>query len=135
MRQVFACVAGLALAVGVILLVHALNAQIYPLPIGLDTADEGAMGSYVRTLPLASFLLVLTGYWVGALVGSATAARLTPVRPDRVSSIVGAVLLAFCLMDLSGRPHPGWFGAANVLVVAVGAWVGYRVGGRRREQA
>lgn len=131
LRHALAVVAGIVVAVAIIMLFEGLNSQFFPPPAGLEHATPGEMAAWLRTLPTGAFLVVLAGYGVGALAGSATAARFAPTRAAHLAGVVGAFLLAASLMNLVALPHPAWFWVANVLLIIGGAWVGWRLGLRR----
>lgn len=130
-RHALAVVAGIAVAVTIIMLFEGINSQFYPPPAGLDHATPGEMAAWLHTLPTGAFLVVLAGYGLGAFAGSATTARFAPTRAAHLAGLLGAFLLAASLMNLVALPHPTWFWLANVLLIVGGAWLGFRLGVRR----
>jgi hypothetical protein len=127
-RSALAVVTGAAVSIALIAAVEATSNLLYPLPAGLDVSNREAMSSYVATLPVGAFLLVLTAYAVGGLGGGYLAARLAPAAPVKHAAVIASLLLAASVMNLMAIPHPGWFWAAN-LVVALGLPL---LGGRLR---
>jgi hypothetical protein len=118
-RGTVAVMAGVMAAFLVIMLVQLLGAVLYPAPAGFDPKDPEALTALTASLPLGAFLMVLLGYLLGAVAGGYLAARLAPSRRAVHAGIVAAFLLAGSIMNLVSIPHPAWFLAANLLIVAV----------------
>lgn len=118
-RSALAVVAGAALSIALIAAIEATSSWLYPLPAGLDVNNREAMSSYVATLPVGAFLLVLTAYAVGGFGGGYLAARLAPADPGKHAAVIALFLLAASVMNLMAIPHPGWFWAANLVVALV----------------
>lgn len=115
-RSALAVVAGAVLSIALIAAIEATSNWLYPLPAGLDVNNREAMSSYVATLPVGAFLLVLTAYAVGGFGGGYLAARLAPAAPVKHAAVIAVLLLAASVMNLMAIPHPGWFWAANLIV-------------------
>lgn len=126
-RSVLAVLAGAALSIGLIAAIQAASTWLYPLPAGLDVNNREAMSNYVATLPVGAFLLVLTAYAVGGLGGGYLAARLAPAAPGKHAGVIALLLVAASAMNLMAVPHPGWFWAANLVVVVVFPLLGGRL--------
>lgn len=63
------------------------------------------------------FGVVVLGYGLGALAGTATATRIS----DRVAgAVVPAILGGLAAINLFALPHPGWFAPAAVASLAIG---------------
>jgi hypothetical protein len=69
------------------------------------------------------------GYGLGALVGSATAAR---VSGRHASLAVLLILVGLAGINLLSFPHPGWFAPVATVALGRGWWVGSRAGARMR---
>lgn len=131
LRNVMAAVAGLALAFIVVALVEALSHSLYPPPAGLDPDDAQALARYVATLPTGAFVFVLVAWTLGALAGTFTAARVTRPVSRRPALVVTGLFFASCALNLAMIPHPTWFIALAVPLVAAASYLGLARGLRR----
>ncbi len=122
-RNVLAWIAGLAVAIGAIMLVQQLGHTIYPPPSGLDVRNTSAMEAYVSQLPFIALLFPIFSYFLGALLGGLVACRIGARRPLVFAGVIGLVLLAFTVANLIQIPHPFWFSALAVAAVIAGAWL------------
>lgn len=96
---------------------------------GLCIAGVEAL-AHARLQGQGVFAAAVAGYGLGALVGSALAARIG----DRLcSGIVTLVLAALALVNLLAFPHPLWFAPVAVLILALGWAVGAAIGRRPPE--
>ncbi len=72
----------------------------------------------------AAFAAAIAGYGLGALAGSAVAARFA----DRTSAaIVTGILSALAAVNLFAFPHPIWFAPAAVVSLLLGCAIGIRI--------
>lgn len=127
-RGVAAVLLGLGLAFAITFVVEGVNTQVYPLPPGTDLADPASMKAAMATLPATALLVVLGGWFVGALAGAWAAARFA--RPaGKPPLIVGVVLLVAAVANMLMFPHPAWFWIIGVAIYPVATWLGARMGG------
>lgn len=118
-RSILAVLAGVMAAFIVIMVVQQLSAMLYPPPAGFNPQDPGAFAALIAALPLGALLMVLLSYLLGALVGGYLAARLAPSRRPVHAGMIAAALAVGSILNLTAAPHPPWFMAANLLIVAV----------------
>jgi hypothetical protein len=130
-RSILAVLAGSLVAFVLIAGIQFLNTSFYPLPAGLDPSNREAMSSFMATLPLGAFLMVLLSYAVGGLAGGFVAARLAPRAAQGHALAVAALLVGASIMNLTALPHPVWFMVANLLVVVLMPLAGARLAGGR----
>jgi hypothetical protein len=123
MRNALAWAAGLAVAIGAIMLVQQLGHTIYPPPAGLNLRDSDAMEAYVSQLPFIALLFPIFSYFLGALLGPLVACRIGTARPLIFGGVIGLILLAFTIANLIQIPHPGWFSALAIAAILAGAWL------------
>jgi hypothetical protein len=128
-RSILAVLAGCIVAFVLIAGIQFLNTSFYPFPAGLDPSNREAMSSFMATLPLGAFLMVLLSYAVGALAGGFVAARLAPRAPKGHALAVAALLVGASIMNLTALPHPTWFMVANLIVVVAMPLAGARLAG------
>ena len=100
--------AGIVVAMAAIMGIELIGHMIYPLPPEAD----------VRTLPLWAQLFVLAGWFLGALLGGATAAsiarRAWPAWLIAAFVAVGGIVVIFML------PHPELMQVGAVIAPAIG---------------
>jgi hypothetical protein len=74
------------------------------------------------------FAIVVLGYGLGALAGTTAATWLS----DRVAGAVVPIILGVLSgINLFAFPHPGWFAPAALAALALGWFVGSRLGPAR----
>jgi len=127
-RGVVAVILGLLLAFAITFAVEGLNARIYPPPPGVDLANPESVKAMMALMPRAALIVVLVGWFVSALLGTALAARFA--RPAGWPPLtVGILLLAVAVMQMYVIPHPVWFWVVGVAIYPVATWLGARLGG------
>ena len=120
-RSILGVFLGLLLSWIVTMAVEAPCAVLFPWPKELDPKDTEAFRSYVTTLPIQAFLLVLLAWFVGTFCGAWLAARIGRRAPLVHALIIGAVMLACGLYELLTVPHPTWFMIAGLLTFPTAA--------------
>jgi uncharacterized membrane protein len=128
-RKLLILLAGIVVAVMVIMLTEQLSGRLYPMPAGMAVTDKQAMRSYVATLPLGAFLLVLLSYALGGLLGGWVMARLDRAAGRRNAIRLAAALVVASLMNLFALPHPAWFWVTNLALVVATPLLGARLAG------
>jgi hypothetical protein len=135
MRTIGVVLLGVITAVVIVAVVEAINSRIYPLPAGVDPNNAKALKEVIATLPLGALLMVLLGWWLGALGGGWLAARLAG-RLDMLHGLVVAVIiLSAAIFNLLMLPHPIWFWVAAVLGIPLGGYIGTRSGANKLKAA
>src|ERR1700720_4304495 len=74
-RSALVLLAGVVAALFVVILMDTVAGNIYALPAGIDPNNPERMRQAVATLPVAAFLLLLTGWVLAGGVGSYIATR------------------------------------------------------------
>jgi len=128
-RSVLAILAGLLSAFVVIALVEAIGVRFYPPQPGMDPRDPNSIRAAMANLPRGAMLCVLVAYAAGSVVGGWVAARFAPRAKLTHGMIVGALLLAAGVLNMSTIPHPGWFWASSIAIYLLGSWSGARAAG------
>jgi hypothetical protein len=119
-----AIVAGLLVAFVVVMGAEGVNSRIYPLPPGVDLSDTNAMKQFVASLPSSGFLLVLAGWFFGALLGGWVAARVVRRSPMAHSMIVAGLLLCGGVANMLMLPHPAWVWVVGLALFLAGGYAG-----------
>lgn len=127
LRSIGAIVAGLLLAIALVVAVELFSAVVHPLPPGFKGTDE-EMCQHVERYP-RWVLAIAVAAW-GATTYAST--WLTSRLGNRVSGgFVGLLLLAAVLFNMAMLPYPSWFEAANVVVFPLAILLGIRAGRRQ----
>ena len=133
-RNIFSIIAGSIVAYIIISLVELASLWVYPLPEGVNLADEASMKAYMKEMPQGVFFLLLVAYAAGSLVGGAVAAFINTKMKLAASIGVAAVLTIMGFINLASLPHPVWFWIAGSAIYLPFAWLGGRQVVKRMER-
>lgn len=123
LRSFAAVVAGLTVAFILVIAVELFSAVVHPLPEGFGGTTE-EMCQHVARYPQWVLAVVVPAWAVAALVSTWTARRLGNFYS---SAIVGLLLLAAVVLNISMLPYPTWFKITNLLVTPTTILAGGRL--------
>ena len=130
-RSVAAVFVGLAVATFLVVLVELGSSIVHPFPPGVDPTDIEACKAHVARYP-AGVLLAAGVAWVGtAFVSAWLATRLGMGRHRAHGLVVGVILLALAVMNMSMLPYPIWFWALNLIGFPLAFFWDSKLGGPR----
>ena len=121
-RDVAAVVVGLIVGMAVNIALVNLNLVLFPMPEGVTFEDAEGLATYMTTLPLQAFLLIIVAHLGQAFVGGWVAARISTDRPMAVALIVGGLSLAGGVANMMMMPLPWWMWMEIPLYLVV-AWI------------
>ena len=127
LRDIFAGIAGVVIAVLIVFLADELSHMIYPMPASLDTSDIAQLRDYIATLPPGAFLVVMGGWVVATFVGAVVADRIGTAKVWIYPTVVGGFMFAATTANLILIPHPHWFTAVSLAAILLSAWLAWRV--------
>ena len=127
LKTVSALVAGVMLAVAVVILVQFVGHQLYPAADRIGMTDREAMAQQVAALPLGALLAVPLSWFAGSLCGGLLASSIDRVRPVIAAGGVAAFILIAAVYTLVVFPHPWWLAATGVTIIPFGAWLATRI--------
>ncbi len=107
--------------------VEGFSAVVHPFPKDFGGTME-EMCRHVERYPQWVLAAVVPMWAVAALVSTWMAQRIGNVY---AAGIVGLLLLAALVLNISMLPYPIWFKVVNLLVIPAAIIAGSRVGGRR----
>lgn len=107
---------GGAVVVGVVMLAQ----EVFPVP----GPPPGQESDGADPIPLTVLLTYPVAFTLGALIGSAVAARVAHRRWQPVVVTVGAVMLVAAGIVMLQFPHPLWAWIAAVVAPIPAAWFG-----------
>jgi hypothetical protein len=132
LRDTGAGIAGLAVAIVIIMAIQAVGHAIWPPPESLDWNDTEVVRTYVSQLPFPALLFPILSYFLGALAGPIIASIISTARPIIFAGIIGLVLLAFTIANLIQIPHPHWFSALAIAAVLLGSWLAMNIASHKK---
>jgi ABC-type xylose transport system permease subunit len=121
-RGILGVVVGLIVAFAIVQAAEMLTHHLYPFPPGADMKDMATIKKLVATLPVPAFVLVLTGWLVGTLLGTFAAAKIGRSRIP--AYILGALLLCAGIANAVIIPQPLWFSALSFAIFIAVPFVG-----------
>ena len=127
LRDIFAGIAGVVIAVLIVFLADELSHMVYPMPASLDPADTEDLRAYIATLPIAAFLMVMGGWVVATFVGSVVADRIGTAKLWIYPTVVGGFMFTATTANLIAIPHPHWFTAISLTAILLSAWLAWWV--------
>lgn len=130
-RSVAAVVAGLVVAMILVVLVEFGSSIVHPFPPGFDPNDFEACKAHVARYPGWVLAVVVAAWGLTTFLGSWVAARLGTGRHRAHGIVVGLILLGLAIMNMSMLPYPIWFWVGNLVAFPLGFYFGSRLGGPR----
>jgi len=110
--------------------VELIGHKVFPvLPCDQDfnSMSKEQRSKLFKTIPASALLFVLAAYVLGPISGSAVASKLAPVGISQAiaASIVGAMLFAATIYNLTSLKHPLWFNICATIVMLPSMYVGF----------
>lgn len=110
LRSVGSVIAGLVVALMLVIGVEGLSSILHPFPPGIDPTDMEACKAHVARYPAGVLALLGVGLWgMTVFVSSWVATRLGTGRHLAHGLVVGAILLAAAVFNMAMLPYPSWF--------------------------
>jgi hypothetical protein len=130
-RAVGAVVAGLAVALTLVVAVEFLSATVHPPPPGFKGSFEEVC-QHVKRYPQWVLAVGVAAWGVTAFAGTWTAGRL---GNRGCALFLGLLLLLAVIFNVSTLPYPLWFKIANLIVIPMAIVCGYGLSRRRTTAA
>ena len=130
-RSVGAVVVGLVAAVISIIGVEVVSSIVHPFPSGVDPTDYEVCKAHVARYPAWVLLLVVVAWGLTTFLSAWLATRLGSGRHCAHGIVVGSILLALAVMNMSMLPYPLRFWASNLVLFPLGFCWGAKLGGPR----
>ncbi|MFN0198723.1 MAG: hypothetical protein ACKVT0_18405 [Planctomycetaceae bacterium] len=132
-RSLAAVVAGLIVAFMLIIGVEGMSAVLHPFPPGVDSSDMEVCKAHVARFPQWILALAVVAWGFTVFAGSWVATRLGTGRHPAHGIVVGMLLLAAAVFNMSMLPYPAWFWV-NVIVFPLAFLWGAKLaqGGRNK---
>lgn len=130
-RSVGAVLVGLVAAMFLIAGVEVVSSIFHPFPSGVDPTDYEVCTAHVARYPAWVLLLVVLGWGLTTFLSAWLATRLGSGRHRAHGIVVGSILLALAVTNMSMLPYPIWFWACNLVIFPLGFYWGAKMGGHR----
>lgn len=127
-RKIVAAMAGIATAVGTVMLMEWISHRLYPPPAGLDTRDPGALAEHMANAPAAALVFVAVGYIIATFDGILVAVLISRDKPGIYAGLIGLLMLVATVSTLLMIPHPAWFQVLAVAGIVAAAFAGMACG-------
>ena len=127
-RSVGAVVLGLAVALMLIVGVEFFSSIVHPFPPGVDPTNMEVCRQHVAKYPAWVLAVAALAWVVTTFVSSWLTTRLGTGRHGTHGFVVGLILLALAIMNMSLLPYPVWFWAANLIGFPLGFYWGAKLG-------
>ena len=125
MRKLLGVVAGIAVAILVIMAIEFAGHAAYPPPPDIDLRDPAATNRLIASLPPGALAGVVIGWFLGSFAGAWTAIRVA--RWATAGWIVVAFVIAGGLYTIITIPHPMWMQIAAVALPLLAGWMALRI--------
>jgi hypothetical protein len=110
-----------------VLIVAAVDFIEFPLPPGTELTDSVVMKAETAHLPSGGKVLMLVGWFLGPLLGSFLATKIS--RSATLGVSVGTLLLTFAVLDLlRSFPHAAWMWTGEIVSYIAATWFGVQRG-------
>jgi hypothetical protein len=128
LRTLAAIIAGMLSAFVLINLVELFGTVVHPAPSDFGGTME-EMNEYVAGYPHRVLAVVVAAWGATAFVSTWTAYK---IGNRGAAAVVGLLLLAALVFNISKLPYPIWFKIANLLVIPTAIVLGGRLSIRRK---
>jgi hypothetical protein len=125
MRKLLGTIAGIAVAIAIMLAIEWLDGQLYPLPTDIDYDDPVAIAAIIPGMPLPAKLIVVSAWLLAAFGGAWMALRITDWRWSGV--VVMLFVIAGGVINFLQLPHPVWMRVCAVVLPIIGGWLAVRL--------
>jgi hypothetical protein len=115
MRALAAAVTGLLVSFILVVAVEFFSAVVHPLPEGFGGTTE-EMCRHVKHYPPWVLAIIVPAWAFTAFAGTWTAKRIGNLGSF---AVVGLLLLAAVILNISMLPYPLWFKIANLVLIPV----------------
>lgn len=133
-RRIIAFIAGIAVAVALVMIIQKLGHSLFPPPTDLDPADREFMEAYVANLPWGPLAFVIASYFAATLAGGWVAGTVAGEWPLLYAGVVGFFILAGAISTVMMIPHPAWFTIAAIAGIVIAALLAATLAARGRRR-
>lgn len=125
LRKIGGTVAGILVAIIMIMAIEWLGHQLFPPPAGIDINDPESLRTRYEEATLGAKLAVLVAWFGGTLIGAWVADWIGGAEWPRW--VVAGFVLLGVLLNFYTINHPGWMIALGIAAPLVAAWLAGRL--------
>jgi hypothetical protein len=124
LRSVSAILMGFITGFVVIVGCEYLNIRMFPIPASVDPEDAAAMNAALAAMPAKAMILVLVGWFIGAIGASFMAARFAVQFKSMHGMLMALIFLGGAIMTMRQIHHPLWYWIIGILLFFPAAIIG-----------
>lgn len=117
MKKFWAVLAGLAIAVMVVIVSDIISHKIYPIPEGLDFTDPEQVTAYMKVVPMGALFAVIIGQVAAMTLGGLIVIKMA--QETKSVHIFSLLYILLCIMNLVMITHPTWFAIASIAALSI----------------
>ncbi len=126
-KNSFAILFGILVAIGIIFIFEALGHLIYPTPTGLKLDDPRQLENMIAHLPIGNLLFVLMAWMLGAFSGAFGTMFFAKSRHWALPATVSAFVFAAAISNFFFVPYPVWFEIAAIIAIPISGLVAWHL--------
>ena len=126
-RTGVSAMAGIVIAVVIVMVVEAIGHYVYPPPPGIDVSKADELARLIDSLPIGALLFVVLAWVMGAAGGAVVGSWLAPTRTLFPALAVGLFVTAAVSFTFSTIHHPAWMIVAGLGLPLPSAWIAARL--------
>jgi hypothetical protein len=131
LRQLFALIAGLIVAVLIIIMLQMIKEGLYPTPGDLDFNNKDLVLQWMETLPATAFIISAIAHGLAAFSAGFIAGLTAGSSRMTVGIMAATVIFIFVLIYLFTYYFPTWFVVTDTVVTSVLGFAGVVSGSAR----
>jgi hypothetical protein len=131
MRQIFAIIAGLIVALLIIVMLQMIKEGLYPTPRGLDFAQKDLVLAWMETLPPKAFLISAIAHGLAAFCAGFIASLTAGSGRMATGIIAASVIFILVMIYLFTYYFPTWFVLTDTIVTSILGFAGVVIGSAR----
>jgi hypothetical protein len=128
MRSIGAILAGLVVAMVLIVAIEVVTIGFHPFPDGADTTDHAVVEAHVEKFPHWVLAIAVAGWGITTFVSAWIATRLGAGRHLAHGVAIGMLLLAAAAFNMYMLPYPVWFEIANLIILPLSILAAVKLG-------
>ena len=127
LRNILSVIAGLIVAMVTFVIAETINAMIHPAVKTVDFNDKAAVKTFYENQPITLWLMVLVGWFLGALLCGFLIKYLTKSNSKNLPIIAGSLLTLSAVANFFSIPHPTWFIVVGLIIFMPATLLGHNL--------
>lgn len=127
LRNILSVIAGLIVAMVTFVIAETINAMLHPSVKTVDFNDKAAVKTFYENQPISLWLMVLVGWFLGALLCGFLIKYLTKSNSKNLTIIAGSLLTLSAVANFFSIPHPTWFIVVGLIIFIPATLLGHNL--------